>query len=171
MEPRLQETHTRMLDRLRSEERKQIRIDLVFVSRAQAVRRAFIDFQCGARDELGREQRRGANRHDLVIIAVHDERGYGDLFEIFCKVRLGERLDAIDNTFETGLHPLKPERIPQALRNLGAGSVSAIERRGELLEELRPVGQDTGADLVESFYWQAVGIGLRLQHQRRYGTD
>ena len=37
------------------------------------MRRAFMDFQRGALDEFGREQGRGADRHDLVVIAVDDQ--------------------------------------------------------------------------------------------------
>ena len=41
----------------------------------------------------------------------------------------------------------------------------------EILEELRAVGEDAGADLVERFHRQAAGIGGRLQHQRRHRAD
>src|SRR5438309_239563 len=33
-----------------------------------------------------------------------------------------------EDVLEAGLHPLEPERVPQALRNLGARSVGAVER-------------------------------------------
>src|SRR4029077_6624432 len=56
------------------DEREQIRVDSVFVGRAHAVRPARIDFQGGAFDDLGREQGRGADRYDLIVIAMHDER-------------------------------------------------------------------------------------------------
>ena len=41
----------------------------------------------------------------------------------------------------------------------------------ERLEELRAVGNDAGADLVESREGQAAGIVCRLQHERGHGAD
>ena len=49
------------------DEREQIRIDLIFMSRAHAVRQAGIDFQRGALNDLGGKHGRGAGRHDLVM--------------------------------------------------------------------------------------------------------
>jgi hypothetical protein len=57
------------------------------------------------------------------------------------------------------------------LRDLGARPVGAIERRAEILEELRSVGEDSGTELVEHPDRQAAGIGARFQHQRRYCAD
>lgn len=50
-------------------------------------------------------------------------------------------------------------------------AVGAVERRAEILEELRAVGEDAGADPVERLHRQAAGIGGRLQHQRRHRAD
>ena len=55
-----------------------------------------IHLQRGALDDLGREQGRGADRHDLIVVAVEDERRHVELLEIFGEIRLGEGLDAID---------------------------------------------------------------------------
>ena len=41
----------------------------------------------------------------------------------------------------------------------------------QILEELRAIGGDAGADLVEHLDRQAAGIGRRLQHQRRDRAD
>ena len=153
------------------EECQQVGVDLVLEGRAHAVRRARIDLQRGALDELGREQRRGADRHDLVVVAVQDQRRHVELLEVLGEVRLGERLDAVVDGLEAGQHPLQPERIAQTLRDLGARPVGAVERRAEILEELRAVGEDAGADLVEHLDRQAAGIGGRLQHQRRHRAD
>jgi hypothetical protein len=59
------------------EKHKQFLADLVFQSRAHAVRRARIDFQCRSLNNLGREKGSGADRNDLVIVAVEDERRHG----------------------------------------------------------------------------------------------
>jgi len=49
---RIDSSVTPTFDRLRLEERMQIRVDLFLMGRAQAVRRARIDFQRGGLDEL-----------------------------------------------------------------------------------------------------------------------
>ena len=96
--------------------------------------------------------------HDLVVITVYDQGGHIKLLEIFGKVGLGESLDAVEDAFETSLHALEPERVPQALGDLGARPVGAIEWYGEIFEELGAVGEDIGADLVKGFHGQAAGI-------------
>src|SRR5205823_13960770 len=47
----------------------------------------------------------------------------------------------------------------------------AVKRQREILPELGPVGQDSGANLVEGLDGQAAGIGSRLEHEGRYRTD
>src|SRR5665647_3953225 len=136
--------------------------------RADAVWRARIDLQRSTFDDLGREQGRGADRYDLVVVAMHDQCRHVEFLEIFREVRLGKGLDAIDHSFEPGLHPLEPERIPQALRDLGALPVGAVKRRGKVLEELRAVGEYAGTDLVKRRNRQAAGIGSCFHHEWRY---
>src|SRR5438445_3069444 len=130
------------------EEREQIRVDSVFVGRAHAVRQARIDFQRGALDDLGRELGRGADRHDLVVVAVQDQRRHVELLEILGEIRLGKRLDAKIGTWKTAHHPLEPERFAHAFRDLCARPVIAVERQAKILPELRAVGYDAAADLV-----------------------
>src|SRR4051812_36898049 len=60
--------------RLPLEERKQVGVNLILVGRANAVRRARIGLQGGPFNELRREERRVGDGHDLVVVAVHDER-------------------------------------------------------------------------------------------------
>jgi hypothetical protein len=60
----------RALDGSALQEREHVRVDLILVRRANPVRHAGVDFQCGCFDELRREHRRGADRHDLVVVAV-----------------------------------------------------------------------------------------------------
>ncbi len=48
--------------------------------------------------------------------------------EVFREVRLGEGLDAVECAFETDLHRPEPERVPKALRNLGARPVNTSNR-------------------------------------------
>src|SRR2546430_2384378 len=96
-------------NRLRLEEREQILVHLLLVGRAHAVRRALVDLQLRVLDQLGGEQGRGADGHDLVVVAVQDQRWHIELLEIFCEIRLGKRLDAKVGGRETGHHPLEPE--------------------------------------------------------------
>jgi len=91
------------------DEREQISVDLVLVRRAHAVRQARVDFQRGALDDLGRKHGRGADRHDLVVVAVHDEGRHVELIEILGEIRLGKRLDAKVAGRKAGHHPLDPE--------------------------------------------------------------
>ena len=135
------------------------------------MRRARIDLQGGPLDDLRREQSRGADRHDLIVVAVQDQRRHVELLEILGEIRLGERLDAVEDGLDVRQHPLQPERVPQSLRDLGARPVGAVERRAQILEELRAVGEHAGAELVERLHRQAAGIGGRLQHQRRHRAD
>jgi hypothetical protein len=49
---------------------EQVCVDLILERRAHSVRRALIDLQRGILDDFGRKHRRGAYRHDLVVISV-----------------------------------------------------------------------------------------------------
>src|SRR5262250_310803 len=64
-------------DRSRLEEREQIRIHLVLVGGAEPVWCAGIDFKLCLWRDLHRCLGRGADRDDLVIVAVDEERRHG----------------------------------------------------------------------------------------------
>ena len=102
---------------------------------------------------------------------MHDQGRHVDLLQVLREVRLGEGLDAVDDPFEARLHPLHPERIAQPLRHLRAGTIGAVERPAQILEELRAVRQNAGADPIEHFHWQAPGVCGCLQHDRRHGAN
>src|SRR5262245_1227616 len=72
------------------EKREEVGVDLVLAGRAETVGRAGIDLQGGRLDERGREQGGGPDRHDLVVVAVDDERRNVDPLQILRDVRLGE---------------------------------------------------------------------------------
>ncbi len=150
------------------QERQQVGVELLLVRAHEAVGRSRIDLQGRVLDELGGEQGRVADWHDLVVIAMDDQGRNVELLEVFRLVRLGEGLDAVECTFETDLHRPQPEGVPKALRYLGTRSVGAVEGCAEILVELRAVRGDPGADLVERLDGQAARIGLRLEHQRRH---
>src|ERR1035441_2522093 len=146
---------------------KSLEFRRVLFRSSDAVRGPGINLQRGVLDEFGRGVSRGANRHDLVVVAMDDQSWHVELLEVLREVRLGKRLDAVELILETALHGPKPEGVPDALADFSARSVGAEERRGEILEELRSVGGDAGADVIKLLERQAAGIGVRLEHQRR----
>src|SRR5712692_4573598 len=141
---------TPTLDRLRFEEREQVCVDLAFERRAQAVRRVLGQF--------GGKHGGSADRDDLIVVAVKDERWHVELLEVFGEICLREGLDAVEGGFVSSQHPLEPERIAQALRAFGAWPVGAVEGRAEILEKLRAIREDAGANLVERAHRQPAGI-------------
>ena len=66
---------------------------------------------------------------------------------------------------------MQPERFAHAFGYLRARPVVAIERQGQILEELRAIGLDAGSQLIEHLDRQAAGIGGGFQHERRDRTD
>src|ERR1039457_2461946 len=105
------------------EECQQVGIELLFVSLGQAMGCACIDLQSRVLDEFRRGKRSGANRYDLIVIAVNDQRWHVKFLEVICEVRLGERLDAVERVPMAGLHTLKPEPVDHALCTLRARPV------------------------------------------------
>src|SRR5229473_1604769 len=116
-------------DRLRPEEREKVFVDLVLERRAQTVRGALVDLQDRALDDLGLEQAGVSERHDLVVVALHDERRYVKLLQVLGLIRLGECLDAEVCGREARHHSLQPERLAHPFRDLRARAVVAVERK------------------------------------------
>src|SRR5207249_4189194 len=104
-------------------------------------------------------------------IAVENQRGHIDLLQILREVGFRESLDALIDGLVSCHHPLEPERIAQALRDLGARPVGPVKGYGEVLEELGAISLHAGTDLVEHLHWQAARIRGRLRHQRRRRAD
>jgi hypothetical protein len=68
---------------------------------------------------------RGADRHDLIVIAMGDQRRHVELFQVLGEVGFGERLDAVERGLDAGLHALKPEGVAGAFGDLRALAVVA----------------------------------------------
>src|ERR1035437_3109393 len=115
---------------LRPEEGQQIGVELVLVRVGQTMGTAGIDLQRRVLDEFRREHCRSRDRHDLIVIAVDDQRRHVDLLQVLSEIRLGEGFDGIEFVLETALHPLEPERVPHALRDLVALAIGAVKRGG-----------------------------------------
>jgi hypothetical protein len=59
-------------------------------------------------------------RDDLIIVAVHHERGHRDLLEVRSEIGLRERHDAVVVRFSASHHALAPPILNDALEHLGA---------------------------------------------------
>src|SRR6202048_2762115 len=153
------------------DEREQIGAHLVLVRRAQTMWGALVDLQSCALDELGLELAGIGEWHDLVVVALNDERWHVELLQVLGLIRLRERLNAEVCGREARHHALQPERLAHAFRDLRPWAVVAVERQAEILPELRTVGDDAGAKAVKHRDRQAARVGGRLQHQRRYRGD
>ena len=70
-----------------------------------------------------------------------------------------------------GHHPCSQKESRKPCETLEPWPVGPVERRAEILEELRTVGRTRGAELVEDLDRQACWVRGRLQHQRRDGAD
>src|ERR1035437_7873135 len=97
------------------EECQQVGIELLLVSLGQAMGCARINLQSRVLDEFRRGKTSGADRHDLVVVAVHDEGGHVEFLEVLGEVRLGECLDAVKRVLMARLHTLEPEPVDHAL--------------------------------------------------------
>src|SRR5215472_8874286 len=99
----------------RLEKREEVRVDLVPVGRAHAVRRIVVDLELGVPDQPGGQHRRSPDRHDLIVFAVKDEGGDVEALQIRRVIGLREHFDALVDGLEASLHALQPERIAQSL--------------------------------------------------------
>jgi|ERR1035438_2624651 hypothetical protein len=87
------------------EECQQVGIGLVLVSLGQAMWCACIDLESCVIDEFRRGESSGADRHDLVVVAVYDEGRHVEFLEVLGEVGLGERLDAVKRVFMAACIP------------------------------------------------------------------
>src|SRR5262245_12002817 len=90
-------------------EREQVGVDLLLMRRREAVWRPGIDFQLCLWRDLHCGLGRGADRDDLVVVAMDEECRYSHFFKILSLIRLGKRLDALVGSRKTGHHALEPE--------------------------------------------------------------
>lgn len=102
---------------------------------------------------------------------MQNERRHVEFLKIFSQIGFRKCLDAKIGAGKTAHHPMEPEGFAHAFRDLCARPVIIVEWQAEILPELRAVGYDAGADLIERLHWRACWIGRRLQHQRRYCAD
>src|SRR5262245_18455326 len=104
--------------------------------RRDAVRRARVVNLLRALDEPGRFLRRVLDRNDLVVLAVQDQGGYIEPFQVLGLVRFGKGLDAFVSVLEAGLHAPEPELVEGARGDLRPGPVGTVELDRQVLVEL-----------------------------------
>src|SRR4029078_8975121 len=143
---------TRKLEasRLGSNEGQQLGIDAIGMGRAHAVRQLLVDLEGAALKQLRRQRCRVGYGHDLIIIAVHHERGYRDALQVLGKVGLREGLDAVVLRLGAAHHALAPPVADDRLRWLCTRPVVAVEWAARETEvELRSVRGEFFSQVVE----------------------
>src|SRR6478736_4145157 len=98
------------------QEREQVGVELVFAGVTEAVGAARVNEKLGPRHELRRQIRAVRDRHDLVVVAVDNERRHVELLEILGKVGFREGLDAVVAVLVSAHHALQPPGLDQASR-------------------------------------------------------
>ena len=126
------------------------------------MRCAFVNLELRVFNQLGLQSSGIIDRHDLIIIALDNERWDVNPLQIFVLIRFRKRLDAKVRSRETTRDALEPKRFPHSLRNFGAGAIVTVEREREVSEEFRAISGDPAANIVKHFLWQAAGILVRL---------
>lgn len=140
--------------------------------RAHAVRQAWVDLQRAVLDELRGAQRRVCDRYDLIVVAVHDQYGDCDGLQVLGEVRFRERFDALVVRVRGAHHALAPPVVDQALRDLCARAVEAVEgSRRYVAEELRAILEKRGTEAIEDLDRRTLRILRGLDHDGRNGAD
>jgi hypothetical protein len=70
---------------LAADEGEEVPADHIGVGSEQTMREAGIDLQRNVLEELVRNQKSVRVRNDLIIVSLHDERGYLDALQIIWK--------------------------------------------------------------------------------------
>src|SRR5262245_65928788 len=81
--------------RARTTEVEQIGVQAIFEGSRKSVASAFVDLQRRPLDDLRGQERRCGDRHNLIVVAVNDQRRDVDLLQVFGEVRFREDLDAV----------------------------------------------------------------------------
>ncbi len=108
--------------------------------RAHPMRGSGIHLEFGALDQRDRHARRCANRDDLVVITVENERRNIEPLEVFREVGFRKRFNAIVERLEATGHALQPEGPLQSLRNRRTWTIGAVERNAHIVKKLRTIG-------------------------------
>ena len=149
------------------DEGQDVFIHLLLRGRDQAMAFAGIDLEDRVWQELGSYGARVRHRNQLVGIAVNDEDRHINFLEVFGRIGLGKDLHAEVGGMKARGQALAQERFTHTLRDLRSRQIIPIKGEGDVLEELRPIREESLADSVESLHGQPTWIASRFQHQRR----
>src|SRR5713101_5047952 len=111
--------------------------------------KARVDLERCLLQYLRGHETRSADRHNLIVVAMHHQNRYVDLLQVFSEVGLREGLDAVVMGLDPSRHALQPPILADAFRNFGARAVVSVKRKGEILVELRSICGDSGSAAVE----------------------
>ena len=113
------------------------------------MRKSWVDFQ---RRLLQEFRGQGACRndwHDLISVTMQDEDGDVDLLQVFGEISFREGLNAVIAGLDAAHHSLEPPVLADALRDFCAGTVVTVERESDVPIELRAIGCECNAKIVE----------------------
>jgi hypothetical protein len=108
-------------------EREQVGIDDIGLCRDHAVRVILVCFERAVLEELGGEWAGRLVRHDLVVLAVHDQNRHVDLFQILSEIGLRERNNPVVVRFRAAHHSLSPPVPNDRLDRFHTGTVEAVD--------------------------------------------
>src|SRR6516164_6209509 len=154
---------------LAADESQEVLVDYVGVGSEHAVRKAGVDLQRAVLEEFDRQQGSVLVGNDLVVVAVHYERGYVDALQILSEVGFREHLDAVVMRLRPAHHALAPPIRNDTFQRFCTRSVKAVEGTGRKVAiKLGTVGGQGVAKTVEHLDRQPAWIACRLHHDRRY---
>src|SRR5258708_28915214 len=103
---------------------------------------------------------------DLIVAAMHHQRGDGDLLEVVPEISFRESTDRVIGGEHARRLPLPPVVLPQAFRDLGTRPIEAVVGYGDVEIPLRPVSVDGSAETVEYLLRRPGRIGRGLEQER-----
>src|SRR5258708_6698173 len=150
---------------------QQVGVNPLTMCRGETVWQSGIVDLFGSLNEFGRLLRRIIDRHDLIVLTVHDQGGHIEFLEVFGEGGLGKCFNGVVYILQTSLHTPKPELVEHSLRDLCTRPIRSIERQRKVLVELRTVLCEATARSIKYLDWYPIGIGRGLHHNRRHSGD
>ena len=135
------------------------------------MRSAFVFDQLAVGNAGRSGARRGVDRHGLIVGAVDDQRRDGEGLEVGTQVGGGKRAGAGERGFEAGVHRQVARPLDHFVADRLRARTDAVKVLEEAGPELRAVGLDGGAGLIEHRLIRALGVVGRFQHVRHDRCD
>src|SRR5215469_13155383 len=109
------------------EERQQSLVNLLRMESEHPVRISGIHFERCALEDLDGLECGIGNRHNLVVIAMHDESGNDHLLQVFGEIGFGESLYVVEARFGATHHALQPPVLPYTFGDCRARPVVPVK--------------------------------------------